>query len=473
MMLTEAGARFEPFCNDGLEIARSQFHFVETESRVAVSVWRIGASIWLACVAVQAASTASRAAAQTTDSIPLGRLQQSAATEHTLFTDAARAAWQHFNRLWQPATGLANATPGYDKLTSWDLGSVLAALVSARELGLIDDAVYKQRLGRTLQTMERMPLFEKAVFNKMYSSRTGRMVGRGGVVSNTGYGWSATDLGRLLIWLRIVADREPALRAQTGRIVARIDMTKVVSAGYMFGQEIMRTGTTRRFQEGRIGYEQYAARGFALWGQSVEPALDLHRNARPIQVLGIPMLTDVRGLDRINSEPFVLAGLETGWTPEFRDLAVQVLAIQKARYETTGIITIVSEDALAVPPYYFYYYCVYCSGEAFVIEVADPGKSLDQPRWVSTKAAFAWYALLPGTYTSLALQRVAKAKTSAGWSSGVFEHNGKPTYTYDINTAAIILEAAAVRRRGRAFLDASALSMDKAPLGMQLTRLKK
>ncbi len=420
--------------------------------------WNAAVGIVLACSAWGSGGSADVAHAQAVDSAAAPR--QTTAAEQAFFAEAARAAWRHFNRLWQPVTGLANATPGYDKLTSWDLGSVLAAVVSARELGLIDQAEYKRRLTRTLQTMERMPLFQNTVFHKMYSARTGQMVGRGGAPSTKGYGWSATDLGRVLIWLRIVSDREPEFRARVQRIVARMDLSRVVSGGYLHGEEIMRSGETRRFQEGRIGYEQYAARGFALWGQPVDSALDLQRNARPVLVLGVPLLADVRGLDRISSEPFVLAGLETGWTPALKDLAVQVLAAQEARYEQTGIVTIVSEDALSIPPYYFYYYCVYCNGNAFVIDVADPGKSLDKPRWVSTKAAFAWHALLPGRYTAIALKRVEKAKTSAGWSSGVFEQNGKPTYTYDVNTAAIILEAAAVRQRGRPLLEVSTSAAD-------------
>ncbi|MEX2280864.1 MAG: DUF3131 domain-containing protein [Gemmatimonadota bacterium] len=385
------------------------------------------------------------------DSISVARMN-GALAEQATYTQAAALAWRQFDRLWQNSTGLASATPDYHKLTSWDIGSVLAALYSGRQLELIDQREYDRRLKRTLQTLRTMPLFEGGVFHKIYFASTAKMAGRSGAVSSKGYGWSATDLGRLLTWLRIIADQEPAHRAEVERIVERMNFRKVVSGGYLRGQHTGSRGQPWQFQEGRIGYEQYAARGFALWGQPVDSALDLARHARPIVVLGQPLLADARGLDRITSEPFILAGLETGWTPAMRELAINVLGAQEARYRETNLITIVSEDAVGVPPHYFYYYCVYCNGKPFMIDVTDPGKFLDKPRWVSTKAAFAWHVLLPGDYTRLALDYAVKARTPNGWASGVFEGTGKPTNTHDINTAAIILEAAAFRKLGRPFL---------------------
>lgn len=378
--------------------------------------------------------------------------------DSTAVDEAARLAWKHFDRLWRSSTGLAAATPGYDKLTSWDIGSVLGALFSARQLGLIGAAEYEKRLNRTLKTLETLPLFQNTAYHKMYGARTAKMVSRGGGPSTKGYGWSATDLGRLLVWLRIIADNEPARRGSIERIVQRMNYGRILGGGYMFGEEIMRNGQARRFQEGRIGYEQYAAQGFALWNKPVDKAMDLRLNARPVDVLGVQLMADQRGLDRIVSEPFVLMGLELGWSADVAQLARNVLAAQEARYKQTGDITIASEDAISIAPYYFYYYCIYCNGKPFVIDVADPGKSLDKPRWISTKSTIGWFVLLPNDYTRLAWQTVQKAKTSVGWSSGVFEKTFVPTRTYDLNTAAVVLEAAAYYKLGRPLLKAGSPS---------------
>jgi len=376
--------------------------------------------------------------------------------EDEFFDAAAVAAFNQFNRLWRAETGLAAATPAYEKLTPWDIGSVIAANYSAHRLGLLADDAYQERMATTLATLEKLPLYRRAVFHKMYFAETGRMVGRDGQISDTGYGWSATDLGRLLTWLRIVAENEPGLRASAQRIARRVRFEETTADGYMVGGLLGSRGQLWKFQEGRIGYEQYAAAGYAYWGASVQNALDMRRHARPTQVLGVPVLADARGLDRLNSEPFVLMGIETGLTADMAQLAHNVLAAQQARFEQTGTLTMVSEDAVSVPPHYFYYYCVLCNGRAFTVDVAETGQHLDEPRWVSTKAAFGYHVLLATDYTKQVLEAVAQAKTNEGWSSGVFEKTLKPTETYDINTAAVVLEAALYRKLGRPLLRAGA-----------------
>jgi len=372
-------------------------------------------------------------------------------TTRALFDSAAVTAWKQFNRLWVPETGLARATFDYDRLTTWDMGSVLAALYSARILGLIDDAEYKERMHLTLETLDRLPLFQNLVYNKLYNARTGSMRGRDDTESKTGYAWSATDLGRLLLWLKIVA-QDSAQGDLARSVVSRLQLDSVAFDGYMHGREAVSRTRHRRFQEGRIGYEQYAAHGFAAWGKDVENALDVNTHSQPVQVMGIDLLKDSRGMDRLTSEPLVLLGLEAGWTPAEEELARNVLRVQEERFKRTGTITIASEDAVGVAPYYFYYYCVFCNGRSFIVETVASTRALNSPRWISTKATFAWHALLPSAYTQRAIDALAGARANVGWSSGVHERSHVPTRTYDINTAAVILESAAFKKLGRPFL---------------------
>ena len=359
------------------------------------------------------------------------------------FRAAAELAFRQFDRLWRDRTGLANATPDYDKLTSWDVGSVLAAVYSARILDLIDEEEYNRRIGITLRTINELPLYRGVAYHKLYSSSTGKMVSRGGGYTTRGYGWSATDLGRLLVWLHIIERNDPAHADLATSAAQRIAFDSIVAGGYVYGEERRGNGSRRRFQEGRIGYEQYVAFGFDAWGADVARALDVRTNAVPVDVAGVELMGDRRGLDRIVSEPFVLMGLETGWEPEMRKLALAVLQAQENHSATSGTVTIGSEDAIGIAPYYFYYFCVYCSGEAFVVESANPGSALDVPRWLSTKMAFGWHALAPSDFTQSAVDLAASARGATGWSSGVFIESKSPTRTLDINTAAVILEAAA------------------------------
>lgn len=376
--------------------------------------------------------------------------------ERALFLDAARAAWAYVDRNYIETTGLVRAHDTYQYVTVWDIGSMLAAYHSAHELGIIEKAEFDRRTSRLLRTLSEMPLFERLAYNKLYDAQTGNAVGRDERPSTTGYGWSVLDLGRLLAVLKVVESSHPQHVDGVRAVVARLDLQQLVRDGYLMGRDLdPRTGEARSYQEGKIGYEQYAAEGFAEWGATAEKALSFTENATPIEVLGVELSGDRRGDDKLTSEPFVMMGLELGWrSPEWRSMAWRVLAAQEARYDATGQITMVSEDALPVPPHYFYYYTVYHDGHAFRVNAPGGATGLDEPRWISTKAAFGWHALLPSAYTWAALQAVAPAgEPGRGWNAGVFERTGRSTGSRNMNTAAIVLESALYHSRGRPLLD--------------------
>jgi len=381
--------------------------------------------------------------------------QGTVADERQLFLNASRTAWAFVNRNYQASTGLARAHDTYQYVTLWDVASTLAATYSAHELGLVTDAVYAQRMQRALATIAVMDLFDNAAFNKSYDSKTGKMVDRSQRISKRGYGWSIIDIGRLLTWLRIIAVNQPQYATQANAIVKRLNFSRLINDGYLQGTDIEPgSGQLRVYQEGQMGYEQYAAAGLAAWGFRAEKALDARLNALPVQVFGVTVTADKRGDERITSEPYIMMGMETGWySPDLRDQAARVLAAQEARYKSTGIVTMVREDALPDPPYYFYYYSVYSHGRSFVIDSPAGDGYLDKPRWLSSKAAFAWHALLPSAYTLTVLKAVQPAaKPGRGCGAGVYERTHRPTADTNLNTAALILEAALYKIRGHPFL---------------------
>lgn len=367
---------------------------------------------------------------------------------------AARAAWSYVERNEHRQTGLVGATEHYDVLTSWDLGSVLAATYAAHELGLIGDEDYHRRLSSALETLRQMPLFRDAAFNKAYSAETGEMVNREGASSTDGYGWSVLDLGRILAWLKVIEARDPAHAEAARQVAERLDYDQLIRDGYLIGANLRGDGGVDTYVEGRIGYEQYAAEAFQRWGHPAPKSADLFENAKPVEVLDQVVYVDQRGGDRLTSEPFVMIGLELGWSEEMRDLAENVLAVQRARHEQTGIVTVASEDAMTEPPYYFYYYCIYLNGETFVIDAQGARRPLNAPRWVSAKAAYGWHALLPDDYTALAVETVEPAFVEGrGWFSGVYEGSGRRAGSMNLNTAALILEALLYRQTGRPLID--------------------
>ncbi len=364
-------------------------------------------------------------------------------SERAFFVALATDEWRYVVKYYQSSTGLVNATPDWPNTTLWDVGGQILALISARDVGIVTDDDFARRMTRVLATLEKLPLYQNAAFNKVYSTRTGARSSGGRP------GWTTTDLGRCFIALKILATREPRYAEQAERIVRRNDFTRLVQDGYLRGLKPGSHGKLVSYQEGRIGYEQYAASGFHLWGADVGDALDVNKNAEPADVLGVPILADRRYDDRLLSEPFILYGLELGLSGAMKDLAMNVLKAQEARYAATGQITIATEDALALPPEYFYYYCVYCGRKPFVVEMSAPGRQRDKPRWVSTKGAFGWNAIMPDDYTRKAVAYVAPAHDAKrGWASGVMEKTRTSTRTYDINTAAVLLEIAAFELRG-------------------------
>src|SRR5262249_49069031 len=107
--------------------------------------------------------------------------------------EMARIAWQYFAANQQSNTGMFNAVHNYPFTTLWDLGSALAGLVAAEQLGLLDSGQFATDLGLLLDTLAVLPLYHQELPNREYDTRTGRMVDVKGRPSNIGSGWSTLD----------------------------------------------------------------------------------------------------------------------------------------------------------------------------------------------------------------------------------------------------------------------------------------
>jgi len=376
------------------------------------------------------------------------------ATEDQLFNNAARTAWAFVENNTQPNTGLAQAHYTFQYVTTWDIASQIAATYAAHELGIIDDASYDGRIRKVLATLGSVPLFDGAAFNRFYDSHTGQMVSRDYKVSTTGFGWSDTDQGRLLTWLRILAVKQPQYASLITTVVNRLNYSRLIANGTLQGFDVAADGTRNSYAETGLGYEQYAAAGFALWGHRATNSLNPTANATTVDVLGVPVYVDKRGVARATSEPYMLMGMETGWWAQaLKDQAWQLLAAQQARFDQSGVITMATEDALPDPPYYFYYYSIYHSGKSFVVEGPGLGTVVEKPRWVSSKAAFAWRAIFPTDYTLKVFNAVQPAAIDGkGWGAGVYEDSLQPTGEASLNTAGVILEAALYHKLGNSFI---------------------
>ena len=128
---------------------------------------------------------------------------------------------------------------------------------------------------------------------------------------------------------------------------------------------------------------------------------------------------------------------------------MNLLKAQVKRFERTGILTAVNEDGIDREPY-FLYYSVYSNGEHWQA-VNVTGKSFPNLRFLSTKAAFAWSALMNDDPYAKKLRNAVQnlIQPNRGYFSGRYENPQLGVNNaVDVNTNAIILESLLYQARG-------------------------
>ena len=122
--------------------------------------------------------------------------------------------------------GLTNSVDRYATTTMWHVADALAALVAAHELQLVDRHEFDTRVSKLLHFLNTMPLFGGRLPNTVYNASTGAMVNYGNQPEEVG--WSAIDLGRLLIWLRLIAEQYPEFSEYIDKAVLRWNFCEVL-----------------------------------------------------------------------------------------------------------------------------------------------------------------------------------------------------------------------------------------------------
>lgn len=357
----------------------------------------------------------------------------------------AVTAWRYFERYSDPQTGLGYSVSDYPSTTLWEVGSQLMAIVSAEGLGLVTRLEAEQRLALILASLERLTLFEGILPNKAYNAQSLAMTDYQNREDRSGLGWSALDVMRALIGLHAVAQNFPNLAGEVVAVQRSWALEEVLNDGSFQGGHRREAGRIERLAEGRLGYEQYAARGALLMGMDASAAFRVSGKQRSIEVLGMPAPGDRRSRRThgvpsvITSEPFVLEALEFGWRSEMLELASQVYGVQERRFRQTGQLTALSEDHLSRAPF-FAYNSVLVDDEAFV--AISPGNELlGDARSLSAKASVAWYALMRTDYSQRLFDAVEPLQSDKGFQAGIYEDDGSVNEAVALNTNAVILEA--------------------------------
>jgi hypothetical protein len=363
----------------------------------------------------------------------------------------ARTAWRYVENNTDYDTGLVNGMDRAPVFTVWNAADALAAVVAARELEVIDAREFDLRLSRLLGFLATMDLSGGQLPNKAYHAVTGKMVGFDG--SPNDIGWSAIDIGRLLLWLQIVAQRHPGHAEYVDRVVLRWTFCDVIDdCGTLYGTA-REGGQVQRYQEGRLGYEQLAAAGFAAWGFDTRRSASW-ANTQVANIYGIPVRHDARdprttfAQAPVLTMPFVLMGVELGWRdPEARAQADTLYRVQEERWRREQQLTARSDWQTRQPPYVVLD-SVFASGYAWNTLGGD-GKEYEQLALVNTRAAFGMWALWPGEYTQRLLDAVRwMYDPDRGWFEGRLEAGGAPQSNITLSTNAAVLEILLFKSRG-------------------------
>ncbi|HEY9666639.1 MAG TPA: DUF3131 domain-containing protein, partial [Coleofasciculaceae cyanobacterium] len=365
----------------------------------------------------------------------------------------ARQAWQYFESNWNDETGLVNSADKFPSVTMWDQAAAIAALVSAKELNIVPEAEFNAKMNRMLKTLATMPLYKGELPNKVYNAKTLLPVNYGQLDKREEIGWSALDLGRLAMWLKIVGAKYPQLQRQTEAVWKHWKVGRLTKNGQMYGTAVVK-GKEQLNQEGRLGYENYAAYGLKLWGLDVEKALNSQSNVAFVNLYGKGVPYDKRDAktsganNYVLSEPYILDGIETGFQSLPKAYADRILAAQEARYQATKQLTAVTEDNLDRAPY-FVYNTLFVNGQPWAA-ITDTGEKYNDLRFLSAKAALGWHVLYNTPYTRQLSDFVqANLKTDKGWYNGFYESLKQPNKSLTANNNGVMLESLLYKKVGK------------------------
>ena len=391
-----------------------------------------------------------------------------AKTLSTADLTVARQAWQYFDRNLQKSTGLVNSVSGFESVTIWDQAAAMAALVSARELELIPAPEFQTKMSQMLKTLATMPLYKGELPNKVYNSKTLIPVNYGQLANREEIGWSAIDLGRMAVWLKIIGSKYPQLKPQTEAVWKHWQVQRLVKDGQMYGTSVV-DGKEEYNQEGRLGYENYAAYGLKLWGLKVDKALETKANTAFVDLYSHSVPYDKRDFENsgannyVLSEPYILDGIETGFQALPKAYADRVLAAQDGRYQATKQLTAVTEDNLDRAPY-FVYNSLFVNGKPWE-NITDKRTSHDNLRFLSAKAAIGWDVLYNTPYTNkLAMFVRSNLQADGGWYNGFYEVLKQPNRAQTANNNGVILQSLLYKKVGKPLIVWAGVTQVKSKL---------
>ena len=354
-------------------------------------------------------------------------------------------AQRYIDKNWNEETGMIDSVQGYTHATMWDVASGIGALLALEALGVSDPHIIDIRLAKLLNTLYELPLYDDKLPNRQYNTVTGKPSGNFSQTPSNGNGWSALDLGRLYIWLTIVAQRKPHLAMDVDNIKFKWQLNAAVHNKTLYGTKL--TSKKEYFrQEGRLGYLQYAATGYQMMSLDVANAFSC-KQLQEVDIENLSLKIDSRNLPFLTLDPFLLYTIEIGSEASCWNQLNTLFELHNAQYQATQRLTAYAEDSLSKSPW-FLYNNIYYQGQAWH-SVSHSGKAITDSQTFSNKAAFAMSVIFQDEYSqNLAIQVMTNSARHQEVPTGLYR-DGKTNTAYNINTNSLILVSLWYKMRGR------------------------
>ena len=368
--------------------------------------------------------------------------------------ETGKIAWKYFENNYISETGFVNSVDKYPGTTLWDVTSYLHGMTSAYEIGIIDTIEFDNKLTKILNSMVEMELFHDILPNKSYNTYNLSMIDYENHPTDEGIGWSAMDIGRFFSFsYRIMIDY-PEYFPLMKKVISRWHVNEILEDATLHGIGFnFKDKRMMKVQEGKLGYEEYIAKGYDRMGFDVTEALKYTDFLKFVKILGIEIAADTREVkfypayNYILSEPYILDGVEYGWDINSKELAYRVYLTQKRKSKQTNKIIAVSEGHLDTFPY-FVYNAIYTNEDKWIC-VSSDGEKMNNMKTFSTKAAFAWHTLFNDDYSEELYEKALEmGDKNKGFYSGYYQETGKINRALTANTNGIILECLRYKKLG-------------------------
>ncbi len=367
--------------------------------------------------------------------------------EKELLLQDARLAWCYFDQLTNPETGLCPSTVQFAKvdqqehrkLTMWDIGSLIQAVVAAKSIGLIDQDEFVGRSTAILNSLPAVPIAGLTLPCSEISIDT---------PSDGTTDFNICDTARLFSALKALSEF-PAMKDPVAALVSRWDVEQTVRNGRIFAID------NGRFVDAHGSHcAHYASASFAHWGIDVDSPYAAMAGDTPADAQ-MNLLYEVARIGSLGAEPLLLNGLELGFTKPTSYLSDVLFDMQRKAYRDTGKFHCVSEAPMNEAPWFTYQGLLVdapAGANPWDVAASPPQAKYENAEFrqralmVSSKAAFLWWALRPTEYSRGLVDLVRRKGRipGRGYASGIYSNTGKATENYgDINTNGIILQSVA------------------------------